>query len=503
MLKLTFVVIGQQFVEFQLCRVIGFYSESNICISLGSNAFREINLNEKFCKVELKSMIGDESYRYNTTLCKQYSPQFPDHNDYLNYKKFESFGESYINVNGVYLKHKNHWNDSAAPEDGDPINITPTGYKCIQNICFCRTLPDPDQLEIDCSDGEIIPDSISLPSSKRLGYFKFKLIFSSLKLNPKILSTKRNQLIISYIYTNSSTTHLNNDRIPWRDLQLLDISSNKLDRIDENLVDSILGHETQMSSLSIHGNPFRCDCENWIKYQKIFKIYGTRIQEINQILCDRNIMFVEYLKYCERMATHRLIFLYVDVLIISFILISILVYNLRKYTSIMGFYLYRLRRSNVMESVHSSVRGLEMIPDKRYDAFVAYSFKDEDYVQKNVIDRLENDGRIRLCLAYRDWTIGDYVPDQIAESVENSRATIVVLSQNFLSSSWGLFEFQTAYKQMKSQSSTKLIIIVYGDLEKLLTTSLEPDMKQYLKMNLYVRWDDKLFLEKLKFALKK
>ena len=37
------------------------------------------------------------------------------------------------------------------------------------------------------------------------------------------------------------------------------------------------------------------------------------------------------------------------------------------------------------------------------------------------------------------------IPDQILQSVENSRRTVIVLSNNYLRSMWSMMEFQAAH----------------------------------------------------------
>ena len=47
----------------------------------------------------------------------------------------------------------------------------------------------------------------------------------------------------------------------------------------------------------------------------------------------------------------------------------------------------------------------------------------------------------------RDWTPGAAIPDQILESVENSRRTVIVLSEDYVSSMWSNMEFRTAHSK--------------------------------------------------------
>lgn len=138
--------------------------------------------------------------------------------------------------------------------------------------------------------------------------------------------------------------------------------------------------------------------------------------------------------------------------------------------------------------------------NKKYDSFVSFSHKDEEFVIKQLVPELEKGSApFKLCLHYRDWVVGDWIPSQIARSVDESRNTIIVLSPNFLESVWGLIEFRTAHMSALKDRQNRIIIIIYGEMS---TKDLDPELKSYLSMNTYIKWGDYLFWERLKYALR-
>ena len=52
----------------------------------------------------------------------------------------------------------------------------------------------------------------------------------------------------------------------------------------------------------------------------------------------------------------------------------------------------------------------------------------------------------------RDWHVGEMIPDQIVESVESSRRTVIVLSENYVKSVWTKMEFNVAHTQALNDS---------------------------------------------------
>ena len=73
----------------------------------------------------------------------------------------------------------------------------------------------------------------------------------------------------------------------------------------------------------------------------------------------------------------------------------------------------------------------------------------------------------KCCIHSRDWSPGRPIPDQIFESVDSSRRTIIVLSRNYLNSVWSNLEFRSAHHigmkqniQVKTYFAVKLIMSI-------------------------------------------
>ena len=94
----------------------------------------------------------------------------------------------------------------------------------------------------------------------------------------------------------------------------------------------------------------------------------------------------------------------------------------------------------------------EAIEDRYYDAFVSYSGLDRDFVDQELVPRLEEPryGKewYTLCLHERDFPASERTADTIIKVIKKSKRVIVVLSNNYLRSRWCKYEFEQAYCQI-------------------------------------------------------
>jgi len=134
----------------------------------------------------------------------------------------------------------------------------------------------------------------------------------------------------------------------------------------------------------------------------------------------------------------------------------------------------------------------------KIDAFLAFSHVDVDLI-KEYLDKLEKGPRqYRLCFYQRDWQIGASIPNCIMQTIKDSKRIIILLTNNFLNSPWGLFEFRTAIQATSMDPSKRLLVILHSDVN---LDDLEPELKQYMTYNTYLRRDDPQFWRKLMFAM--
>ena len=79
------------------------------------------------------------------------------------------------------------------------------------------------------------------------------------------------------------------------------------------------------------------------------------------------------------------------------------------------------------------------MPDVVYDVFISYSSKDALWTRGDLLSRLEQGG-LRVCIDYRDFTPGEPSRREMRRAVEQSRHTLLVLTPAYLASEWTEFE---------------------------------------------------------------
>lgn len=243
-------------------------------------------------------------------------------------------------------------------------------------------------------------------------------------------------------------------------MQELNLGNNQVKMLDQA---TILALEKTDLRLELDGNPWKCECGD----DSQFNIFSCMYVKKNNN---------EFVTCCN---SNDEIWLY---LILKITVISMLGFLL----PIAIIYLYNTRSIKKARS-----------KKKIYDAFVSYSEKDEDFVLKELVSKLQDEPRpYKLCLGLRDWLGGDWIPTRIEKSVEESRCTIVVISANFLKNEWSSFEFNNAYKRAFKDRRTRVIFILYGNIGP--ASNLDSNLPEYLLSHKYVVWGDPWFWEKLR-----
>ena len=197
----------------------------------------------------------------------------------------------------------------------------------------------------------------------------------------------------------------------------------------------------------MYDNPWECDCElkklTPISFiNNSYNAEKTRCKNFNEFLFKLNFTdlcngknSLPNIEIFENQNGFPYIIVGLTAVILTFLVIAICCYCKYK------------KNINSWCSCYPSI--IENANDEElYDAFISFSHEDEDLVLTQLVPKLEQEPKIpyKLCFHTRDWSPGEWIQEQIYNSVYYSHRTIIILSKNFLNSPWSLLEFRVAIK---------------------------------------------------------
>lgn len=322
---------------------------------------------------------------------------------------------------------------------------------------------------------------------------------------------------------NNRISSINNDTfLPLRQLRILQIDNNKIKYF------AVWHLSPSLVSVTLSRNLWSCDCDYTDRYREWIQVARSIIADLSAVQCMKqtNRTDVYEVGYpldsdnssaCELEPVienainmtdrqkHKTIVQRQDIQDYLPLLVATMTAFLTVIIVILVIFLYRQEMRVWFHSrfgVRLFYKSTELDRDDRdklFDAFVSYSSKDEAWVAEELAPMLEHgDPSYKLCLHYRDFPVNALIADTIVQAVESSRRTIMVLSENFIKSEWCRFEFKSAHHQVLRDRRKRLIVVLLGEVPH---KDLDPDIRLYLKTNTYLQWGDKLFWEKLRFAL--
>ena len=285
----------------------------------------------------------------------------------------------------------------------------------------------------------------------------------------------------------------------------IDLRYNNIHTISNRTLRSFLRHKNVV--VDIRNNPFICNCE--MKYLIEFvereidissneqrsygnlrdlkcasppNLKGRSIVQLSsqELGCTKNELILNDLP--------------VILLFLTSLLLAIMCMVAFTYRKVIIIILYtRLRIPYICKQHYNA--------EKTYDAFIAYSQHDTEWVLGTLMQRLEKPqhGRaFQLCLHHRDFKLGGAIAENIVISVQESRHTILIISEDFLQSEWCLLEFRTALHQSLLEKRRHLIIVL---LDNVACKDIDNDLKRCMKTMTVIKKNDRFFFDKLIYVL--
>ncbi|KAI5636558.1 TIR domain-containing protein [Phthorimaea operculella] len=269
-------------------------------------------------------------------------------------------------------------------------------------------------------------------------------------------------------------------------LQWLDLRHNRIARGNLEQATALFANGRRVW---LDGNLLMCECDNWVFLDAIQR-YHNQVQDYDKLKCAGT---GEPLSSITKSALCQLAFVVsLSVCGVLVVIIKVLVVLLRRYGEQVRMFLYS--RGWCISCLQKRDPD-----DKPYDAFISFAHEDQEYVMNTLLPGLENaPEQFRVCVHYRDWHVGDWIPAQIMRSVQLSKRTLIVLSRSFVASTWSTLELRYALANAAEEPSAKVLVLIRDDI---LDMDLDTELKKYITYNTYLTCDDPWFWEKLRYAM--
>ena len=250
------------------------------------------------------------------------------------------------------------------------------------------------------------------------------------------------ELIISH----NDLTSWRSNMTKWIHLELLDLSYNSLTtlsletRLKLTQLEGNPKHRTKEHiSLNLAGNPLKCTCKN-IPFLQWLARTDLILLDMEDYTCTFNggpvlkmsTGISNILSRLESECSSK-VWLIISfgglIFYLMFITITTTCYRWRHYIK------YLILRMRMRRERLQALIGREGQYD--FDAFISCTREGAKWLKKHFLPKLENrDTGLKFCIAQRDFMVGKTIIDNIMDSINRSRKTILLVDETFIRSNW-------------------------------------------------------------------
>lgn len=353
--------------------------------------------------------------------------------------------------------------------------------------CRCQYTPVNGQVLVNCSSLNVLPAFVPLlPNTKIV---TLDLSNSQLTNLNTLANTMANySYVTELILSHNSLKEVKVQDLPQA-LNSLSIDHNDIKRVDVGMLKLMNG----LSSVKLGGNPYDCDCDSAHLYKYVRRNYRVLDQNEVTLQCKQGAVPVLNISdsgvFCSDTSDIVVAYVLPPILLILVLLLLLTLFLFNRETIYIWLY------------SHPKARALCCAPEepdsaKPYDVFVSYAHQDEEFVEEVLVPVLEDASQeinFRCLVHVRDFVPGRDISEQIIEAVDLSKRTLIILSDNFVASDWAKMEFDVAHAR------SNLIVVLKGAMPD--KDKMWDGLKEYVRANTYLSWDDPWFWQKLRYAL--
>lgn len=293
--------------------------------------------------------------------------------------------------------------------------------RCPEN-CDCKVRLVDHAMIVNCSN-QGLTDVPKLPSLNNtvMKHIEVDLSNNYISRLPSIMADGGYKNISQLLLNNNNLSFLIPDNIP-RHLKVLKLDSNGLEWINTSVLDT-LNKTNSLQKLSLSNNPWMCNCES-IEFLTFVQSQYKKINDFNSIQCSngQEISKITASDLCQE--DNLAVILFAIIIALLGILVALTALLYLKYNQEIKVWLFS--KGWCMWLIDED----DLDEDKKYDAFISFSQRDEELVAEHLVPELESgDFPYKLCIHFRDWIVGDVISDQVINTFE---VLDLKFSDNFL-----------------------------------------------------------------------
>ena len=262
-------------------------------------------------------------------------------------------------------------------------------------------------------------------------------------------------------------THLPN-------LWFLRIEANGIKSLSKMMMEQFNEHARRRNKtvkINLRYNPLLCTCNelDFVRWIQEAKTHKLNIKSSGKITClnwESKFMKIldvdlDYMTRIQCLSAS----LYISASVATGVLLTVIVVGF-------GMFLYRKRwwlkykHYLITKMFKQRQQQQEAQRNYEYDAFVSYNSRDELWINEELQPKLEDEFGLRLCLHQRDFVLGGDIMEQITSGIENSRKTLLILSPNFLASTWCHWEMNLAHSRLGNTGQDVLMLAILSPMSK-------------------------------------
>lgn len=285
-----------------------------------------------------------------------------------------------------------------------PLDSPNTTEKYCPAKCDCWVRKNDETIIFNCSNARLteVPllPKISTRTLSSLQHYELNIENNFITELP-LSSMEGYDNVVKINARNNSIRFLTVRNLP-KNLSMLDISRNKLRTLNTDILQR-LNETGTLKKLIIEGNPWKCECgSDFLKY---IRSHSEKVDYRN-ITCHDGVLVRDKNEECPMDKA---------LLILGCVLIALLGFFIG---AVIALYYKYQQEVKVWLFAHNLclwfVTEEELDKDKKYDAFISFSHKDEDFVTEQLVPELENGPHpFKICLHFRDWVVGEFIPNQV------------------------------------------------------------------------------------------